>query len=440
LIASSTNTLRPFHLAMLGLGGGGMLLASFNLMWLSFALPEVRELWSLDPLHLAVPPVAAALGGMLGSAVAGQLADRSGRRGVFQVAVAISACSTLLSAFAPGPGVFVLAQVGLGAGVNGLTPAATALVVEMSPAFARGRMTALLQSCWVVGMILSAAAAYLLIPVVGWRWGMATGGLALLYVWVVRRYVPESPRYLIAHGKVAEAFALKERLERRWDVSISLPMVEASLGTPITARSRMAELWSPLYRRRTVVLWAMWFVQVFTYRGVYTWLPTLLVLVGQAAPTARLSLLLISLAQLPATVGAAFAIDRAGRKPLLVGGLGVSSVAAMAFGLAAREPILAMAIGALMGASILATNAVSLVYTPELYPTRVRATGVGMASSFGRIAAVLAPGSVSALLVVFGGSLVPVFAMFAIGLAAGALIVGLGGEETAGRSLEHLSR
>ena len=88
-------------------------------------------------------------------------------------------------------------------------------------------------------------------------------------------------------------------------------------------------------------------------------------------------------------------IDRVGRKPLLVAGLALSSVTALAFGFAASEPGLGIAIGALMGASTLSTNAVSLVYTPELYPTRVRATGVGMASSFGRIAAVIAPASVS---------------------------------------------
>src|SRR5438552_12678570 len=71
LIGAQTSTLRSFHLAMLALGGAGMALASFNLMWLSFALPEIRELWSLDPLQLSLPPTVAAVGGMIGSAAAG---------------------------------------------------------------------------------------------------------------------------------------------------------------------------------------------------------------------------------------------------------------------------------------------------------------------------------------------------------------------------------
>ena len=425
---------------MLTLGGVGMALASYNLTWLSFALPEVRELWSLDPIQLSLSPVAAALGGIAGAAAAGHLADRSGRRGVFQIAIALSACSALLSALAPNYGVFVLAQLGLGAGVNGMTPAATALVTEMAPAPARGRLTALLQSSWVVGTVLASAAALVLIPLIGWRWGVASGCLAILYVWVVRRHMPESVRYLVAHGSIAEAFALRERLERRWDVSIPLPTAEAGPVAPLGTRARSAELWSSSFRRRTAVLWSLWFVQVFTYRGVYTWLPTLLVLAGQSSHSARFSLLIISLAQLPATIVAALLIDRVGRKPLLVGGLALSSAAAMVFGLVAKDPAVGMVVGALMGASTLATNAVSLVYTPELYPTRVRATGVGMASSFGRIAAVIAPASISAILVLSGNSLVPVFAMFSAALAVGALVVGFGGEETAGRSLEDISR
>jgi len=68
---------------MLGLGGIGMALASYNLTWLSFVLPEIRGLWSLDPVQLSFSPIAAALGGIIGSATAGHLADRSGRRGVF---------------------------------------------------------------------------------------------------------------------------------------------------------------------------------------------------------------------------------------------------------------------------------------------------------------------------------------------------------------------
>ncbi len=417
-----------------------MSLAGFNLSWLGFALAELREAWSLEPWQLSLPMVASAIGGICGSAAGGQLADRFGRRGVFQIAIAGCALGTLLSAGAPNLGGLVVGQMILGAGVTGMTPAATSLVTEIAPTGARGRLTALLETFWVLGTLLAAISAYLLIPLMGWRGAMALGALALLYIWVVRGSIPESPRFLVARGYIADAFALRDRLAVRWGVDVALPMAEARPGLPLGVAGRLRELWSPAYRQRTLVLWCLWFVLVFIYRGVFTWLPTLLILVGQTAHDARFSLVLITLAQLPGTLVAAMLVDRVGRKPLLVVGLGAASLAALVFGLVAETAIIAVLVGAAMSAFFMGGYSAGLVYTPELYPTRARATGVGMASSFGRIAAILAPPTVSGLLVLGAGSLFPIFAVFAAALAGGAFVVGLLGEETRGRLLEEVSR
>jgi putative MFS transporter len=321
-----------------------------------------------------------------------------------------------------------------------MTPAATSLVTEIAPPATRGRLTALLESFWVAGTLLAAAAAYFLIPLIGWRGAMGLGALTFGYVWVVRRLIPESPRFLVSRGFIADAFALRDRLAARWGVTVALPTAEAPMHLPLDFAGRLRELWSPAYRQRTIVLWSLWFVLVLIYRGVFTWLPTLLVVAGQTAHDARFSLLLITLAQLPGTLIAASLIDRVGRKPILVVGLGAASGAALLFGAVTETASVAILVGSAMSALFMGAYSAGLVYTPELYPTRARATGVGMASSFGRIAAIIAPPAVSSLLLWGGGSLLPIFAMFATALAGGAFVIGALGEETRGRGLEDISR
>lgn len=432
--------LRTFHLFVLGLSGIAMSLSSLNLNLLSYALPELREPWQLETWHLAAPLVAAAIGGIAGAALSGQLADRFGRRAVFQISVATFATASLISAAAPNLLTLALTQVLTGLGVNGMSPAVTSLVAEVAPPRARGRMIAVLESFWVLGGLLAAAIAFVLIPILGWRGAMAFGGIAAVYAVVLGPLVPESPRFLLARGRLADALAERERIERRWRVAIPLPTVALPWGPPPSAADRFRELWSPAYRRRTLCLWSLWFAQVFSYRGIFSWLPFFLVVAGQTEGDARAQLIFINLAQLPGTIGAALLVDRIGRKPIIVFGLGTCAVATAGFGLISADPLSAAVVAGVIGATNLGAYAVTLVYTPELYPTRARGTGVGMASSFGRLAAVVAPISVGALFAVGGGSLVPVFGLFAAVLAVGAVSVGVLGQETRGEPLEELSR
>lgn len=417
-----------------------MALSSLNLNLLSYALPELRLLWDVEPWQLALPLACAAIGGVAGSAIAGQLADRFGRRAVFQISVATFATASLISAAAPNLITLALAQMLTGLGVNGMSPAVMSLVSEVAPTRQRGRMVAGLESFWVLGSLFAAAISFLLIPIVGWRGAMAFGGIAAVYAVVLGPLMPESPRFLLARGRIADALAEGERIERRWNVTIPLPSAGPAWAPPPTAVERLRELWSPAYRQRTLCLWSLWFAQVFSYRGIFSWLPFFLVLAGQSESDARAQLILINLAQLPGTIAAALLVDRIGRKPVIVFNLGTCSLACAAFGLVNGDPFAAVTAAAVIGATNLGAYAVTNVYTPELYPTRTRATGVGMASSFGRLAAIVAPLSVGALLTAGGGSLLPVFGLFSAVLASGAVAVAVLGRETRGETLEQIAR
>lgn len=417
-----------------------MVLSALNLSLLTYALPEIREAWDLETWQLALPLTMVALGGVVGSGIAGQLADRFGRRAVFQVAIATFATASLVSAAAPNLLTLCFAQIFIGLGVNGLSPALTSLVTEVAPPSLRGRMIAFLESFWVAGSLLAAAGSFLLIPLLGWRGAVAFGGIAAIYAAVLGPLIPESPRYLVSRGRIAEALVEGEKIERRWRVSIPLPSVGLAVAVPLTAGERFRELWSPAYRRRTLCLWCLWFAQVFSYRGIFSWLPTFFVLAGQSAGDARASLIFINFAQLPGTIASALLVDRVGRKPLLVGNLAACAAAALLFGLVSHDPTLGVMVAAVIGATNLGAYAITNVYTPELYPTRARATGIGMASSFGRMAAVVAPLGVGVMLAIGGGSLLPIFGVFAAVLGLGAVAVAVLGPETRGETLESLSR
>jgi MFS family permease len=313
-------------------------------------------------------------------------------------------------------------------------------MTEVAPPASRGRMMGFLESFWVVGSLLAASSSYFLIPLLGWRGALAFGGIAAIYAVVIGPLIPESPRYLVARGRIAEALAEGERIERRWGVSLPLPSASIAIPLPLNAAERFRVLWSPDYRRRTLCLWCLWFAQVFSYRGIFSWLPTFFVLAGQTPGDARASLIYISLAQLPGTMTSALLVDRIGRKPLLVGNLGACAVAALLFGFVNGDAFLAVVVAALIGATNLGAYAITNVYTPELYPTRARATGIGMASSFGRTAAVVAPIGVGSMLALGSGSLIPIFMVFAVVLGLGASAVAWLGPETRGQSLETLSR
>lgn len=417
-----------------------MILSSLNLNLLSYVLPELQQSWDLEAWQLALPLTMVAIGGVAGAGLAGQLADRFGRRAVFQVSVATFATASLVSAAAPNLLTLCIAQTFVGLGVNGMSPAVTSLITEVAPSHARGRMTAFLESFWVVGGLLAAASAFVIIPLFDWRGALAFGGISAILAVLLGPLVPESPRYLVARGRIAEALAESDRIEERWQVSIPLPSVALAVPTPLTASERFRELWSVAYRRRTLCLWCLWFAQVYSYRGIFSWLPTFFVLAGQTAGEARGHLILIALAQLPMTVAVALLVDRVGRKPLLVGNLASCAAACVLFGIVSGETATAVLVGAIIGATNLGAYAVTLVYTPELYPTRARATGIGMASSFGRVAAIVAPLGVGGMLVAGGGSLFPIFAVFGLILGLGAASVAVLGPETRGETLEALSR
>jgi len=403
----------------------------------SFALPGIRREWALTPLGLSTIAAAVSAGQVFGAVVMGWLADHVGRRGVFAATIALSALATGAAGLAPNAWIIGVLIFAVGFGMSGVGPVAASLLSEFAPARIRGQLMAWTQVCWATGWCLIAAGGAAFTAGLGWRWILGLGLLPLVTALLAWKLTPESPRYLLAHGRRAEAQALRGALEQRYGVRLSLPEQQQAKrrASPLDS---LRELWGPRLRSRTATLWLTWFVMVAAFNGPIIWLPAMLAASGGSDALAARSSLLIALFMLPGGLLSVLLIDRAGRRPLLLASLGVAALGT--FGLAPAGPDLVIILsgGALAG-GLLAAWPIMLGYTAELYPTRMRATAAGWAGAVSRSGGIIAPLLLGALLRTWDSSLTFALAVFGGLLLLVVALVALLGEETSGRTLEELS-
>ncbi len=377
--------------------------ASASVVGASGVYPALLARWHLDPEFVGLWGSATLAGMLAGGVVGGLLADRFGRKPVLAVSSLLIGLINPLQAAPSSPWEFTAGRLLVGAALAAAIPAAAALASEVAPAEVRGRLTWVLEAFWTVGSVVGAGLALALIPTAGWEavfWAFLP---AALYALPLLRLLPESPRF--------------QKLGR-------------------AERPAVGRLWAPDFRRRTLFLWVLWLVMLSAYYGIYAWLPTLLVGQGFSLESSLTYLVWVSLAQLPGAIAAGWLADTLGRRPTLI--LFLAGCAAACAGLALSPRGLPTALFAgLLGFTNIGAWVLVYIYTPELYPTALRATGVGAAGSFGRIGAVGAPYLVGLLArpLGFGAAFFVFGALLLLGAAATALLA----EETRGRTLEQIS-
>ncbi|HEX9115924.1 MAG TPA: MFS transporter [Anaerolineae bacterium] len=431
-----------FHRRLLVVSGLGWMFDAMDILIVGSVVAAVAGIWKISPQVSGLIISANLFGMFVGAALAGTLADRFGRKGVFQVTLLAYSLLTGLSALAWNAASLAGIRFLAGIGMGGELPVAGTLVSEFAPAHRRGWMSVMLESFWAYGSVLAALIGYLFIPRFGWQAAFLIGAIPALYVFILRRAIPESPRYLLSKGRVAEA----EAVLRQMDGAAETPVTAAAPATPAAgrpARAGIRDLFAPGLARRTIMLWILWFAMIFSYYGIFTWLPSLLRGKGFSLQQAFLLNLIISLFQIPGYFSAAFLVERWGRKSTLVTFLLLNAVAAFFFaeqslGLHA-DVVRTLVWGGLMAFFNLGAWGIVYTYTPELYPTRVRGTGTGLAAAVGRFSGVLGPYAVGVMLTAFAGSQYSVFLAFTVILIIGGLTVLILGEETRGRTLEQIS-
>jgi putative MFS transporter len=432
--------LNRFHWRLLVVAGLGWMFDAMDVLLIAFLVTPIRTEFGLDATQTGFVASAGFVGMFLGAAVAGRLADRIGRKTVFQATLVLFSIGALLSAFAPTFETLLIARVVAGMGLGGELPVAATLVSEYAPRAARGRFIVLLESFWAYGTILAGVIAVFVMPrfapELGWRVAFAIGALPALYVAYLRTALPESPRFLAEHGRAAEADAVVRRVEREGGGALITVAKPAAPERSTGASARLSGLFGPRYVRRTVMLWILWFGITFTYYGIFTFLPTLLFGRGLSVVRSNEYFFISSLAQIPGYFSAAWLVERVGRRPTLVAYLVGSAISAVLFGNAGSGTD---AVGYAALLSFFNLGAWGVVYTlsPELYPTALRATGAGAAAAVGRIGGIIGP-FLTATLVGSAGQ-PAVFALFTALLVVTAVAVALLGEETKGRSLEEIA-
>ncbi|MDO7905681.1 MFS transporter [Paenibacillus sp. JX-17] len=393
----------PKQRKLLFSAGLSWLFDAMDVGMLSFIVAKLAHDWSLNPQQVGLLTAINSIGMVFGAFFAGAFADRFGRRLVLLWTLIIFSVATGLSALAAGYTVLCILRFIAGFGLGGELPVASTLVSESVPAASRGRAVVLLESFWAGGWILSALISFFVIPRYGWQIAFAIGALPALYAIYLRRAIQDPPRFE------------RQKVKR------------------LSFSERLAGVWSKPHRRTTVMLWILWFTVVFSYYGMFLWLPSVMNHKGFSLVKSFEYVLIMTIAQLPGYFTAAYLIERVGRKFVLITYLVLTAVSAIWFGNAESAGSL-IAAGICLSFFNLGAWGGMYAYTPELYPTSVRSTGVGMAASFGRVGGVIGPYLVGWMI---GGSIGinHIFLMFFVTILIGAAAVLFLGKETKGLEL-----
>jgi len=435
--SAAEGAISRFHWKIEVIGGLPLALTAMDTLILSFALVQLVEAWHLAPMEIGAIAVAQAVGMLLGGVLIGNAADRIGRLLTLRLSLALTSLGTGLGAIAWGYLPLSMFQFIAGIGMAGVGPVVSAFVGEYAPARHRGQLSTGLELFWGLGSTLAALASLFILPFLGWRLAFVLGALPLLWALALGRFMPESPRYLVGQGRRDKARQIVARIKERYGLDYD-HLMDQPASENKGLLSSVGELWSGPLMKRTLCTWLLWFVLVFTYYGIFMWLPTLMRTSGLEAMRTIQYMLVFLAAQMPAVAGAALLVDIVGRKRILITTLTLCGVSSYMFG-RASSPGEILLWGSLLSLSNTVGYGVMLCYTSELFPTRLRATGAGLASSFGRLGGIAVPGAMALLISSWSTGYELVFIMFAVLLLLGALQVGFLGEETRGRTLEDIA-
>jgi len=425
------------------LAGLAWLIESYDIGVIGAILPSVKQDFGLGSSGQGLVAIASTLGIVVAVIPSGWLADQIGRKRMLMIGTAWYAIFTALTAIAPSAGALIGLRFLAGLGMGMVFPIPYAIAAEYVSHRLRGAATGWLDACLSVGYFLAPLLAFVILPSFsldgGWRVLCLIGGLPLLYVPLVARWMPESARWLVVRGRDEEADRVvryfEEAVEQRTGTALPSPRDETAVK-PEVGRSSPLLLFSRGYLRRTAMMWIAFPCLLFVFYAVQTYTPTVLLKEG-FGHNAFLITALIVLVSIPGKFTEAWAVERYGRKATILAFGIISALSAVLFAFAQLAAIIIFG-GMLLSFFGIGVDPAIKIYGAEQYPTRIRETGVGFIEGVGRlVGGALAPYIMSLAL---AGGIAGSY-LFVAGVAlVGVLAVAVLGTETGGRSLERAAR
>ncbi|KAI3743001.1 hypothetical protein L1987_60702 [Smallanthus sonchifolius] len=412
-----------FQILVLGYAGMGWISEAMEMMLLSFVGPALESAWNLSSQEESMITSVVFAGMLVGAYSWGVVSDKHGRRKGFLITAMVTCVAGFLSALAPNYTCLIILRCLVGVGLGG-GPVLSSWFLEFIPAPSRGIWMVVFSAFWTIGTIFEASIAWFVMPTLGWRWLLAFSSLPSSLLLIFYRVVPESPRYLCLKGRTTEALRilekvakingqtlppgilvsdheiqLKEKSTEAEDAHLLSPNDETIDHSVKKDVSTMALLFSPELIKPTLLLWVVFFGNAFSYYGLVLLTTELHNGRNSCVPSqmqpqhqelSYKDIFITSFAEFPGLIISAFTIDKLGRK---------HSMSIMFFlcclfllPLVSHQPqALTTALLFMARICITTTFTVVYIYAPEIYPTSVRTTGVGVGSSVGRIGGMTCP-------------------------------------------------
>jgi putative MFS transporter len=385
-----------WHVRMRAIVASATFFDSFDALAIAFVAPSLASLWLLTPSQIGLLISSGFIGQAIGATLFGWLAERYGRLRVLTWTVAVYSLCSLACAFAWDYTSLFTLRFLEGLGLGGELPVAMAYINEFAKAERRGFFALIYQSIYPVGIIAVSLSAIWVVPTLGWQWMFVIGALPGVLVFLLRRLLPESPRWLASKGRLAEADEVLSEIEMEISDSLRRPLPPPAANVPQlrAVKASWRDLVAGIYLRRTLTVLVLGFISSFVGFGVTIWLPTIYRTVFKL-PVEK-SLLLSTLSNVALLLGVltmTSIIDRVGRKPAFATMFALSAVPLLVvWNMGSDVTVASMLVLATIASYFAAQLQLGMtLYPSELYPTRIRALGSGITGISTRLGSVIGP-------------------------------------------------
>lgn len=385
------NTKDNSGLKLLMVIGTAWLFDAADVALLSFIMPLLKKEMLLTDGQVGLVSSITTVGMIIGAILFGYLADKFGKKNIIIITLLLFSISNLALALTQNLPQFLLVRFITGIGLGGELPVATTIIADSFSGHRRSKMLILVDSFWAIGWILASLLAFLFMPVYGWRPTVIITSVMALYTLVIRRHLPEQTN--VKNDK-------------------------------LNLKVAFGQIWSKDFRRATICLSILWFIIMFTYYGMFLWLPSVLIKRGFSVVHSFKYTLLMSFAQLPGYFLAAYLMGKLSRKKVLAIYLTGTIIGAFMFATAQSEFLVVFS-SCILSFFTLGAWGIMIALTPTQYPLEIRGVGIGFTQSIGRIGATIGPYLIGFSLGL-GINVSTVFSYFVIVLVIGIIVLVFG--------------